>query len=96
MSDSKKLVGDEVGEMTCTTTRHKMNTKTMKKNHLNEQVETEDLLKDMVISMLSTNVAEPKTYEEAVKSPKAKYWKQAMQAEVDSLLGHFTQHLEIC
>ena len=34
-------------------------------------------------------VTEPKIYEEAVKSTKAKYWKEAMQAEVDSL-----QHLQ--
>ena len=34
--------------------------------------------------------AEPKTYEEAVKSPKAKYWKQAMQAEVESLQNNDT------
>ena len=30
-------------------------------------------------------VAEPKTYKEAVKLPKAKYWKQTMQTEVESL-----------
>ena len=35
-------------------------------------------------------VAEPKTYEEAVNSSKAKYWKQAMQAEVDSLENNNT------
>ena len=36
------------------------------------------------------SAAEPKTYEEAVKSPKAKYWKQAMQAEVESLQNNDT------
>lgn len=30
-------------------------------------------------------VTDPKTYREAVKSTKAKYWKEAMQAEVESL-----------
>ena len=35
-------------------------------------------------------VAEPKTYEEAVNSSKTKYWKQAMQAEVDSLENNNT------
>ena len=35
-------------------------------------------------------VAEPKTYEETVNSSKAKYWKQAMQAEVDSLENNNT------
>ena len=34
-------------------------------------------------------VTEPKIYEEALKSTKGKYWKEAMQAEVDSL-----QHLQ--
>lgn len=33
---------------------------------------------------------EPKTYDEAVKSSKAKYWKQAMQAEVKSLENNNT------
>ena len=37
------------------------------------------------ITQQEETVAEPKTYEEAVNSSKAKYWKQAMQAEVDSL-----------
>ena len=33
---------------------------------------------------------QPKTYEEAINSTKAKQWKQAMQAEVESIitLGH--------
>ena len=35
-------------------------------------------------------VGEPKTYEEAVNSSKAKYWKQAMQGEVDSLENNKT------
>ena len=35
-------------------------------------------------------VAELKTYEEAINSSKAKYWKQAMQAEVDSLENNNT------
>ena len=55
----------------------------MKNNHFHEQIETEDLLKDMVI--LSTTqqeetVAKPKTYEKAVNSSKAKYRKQASNA----------------
>ena len=39
-------------------------------------------------------VAEPKTYEEAAKSRKAKFWKQAMQAEVES--PREQQHLDTC
>ena len=35
-------------------------------------------------------VTEPKTYEEAMKSTKAKYWKQAMQVEVESLENNDT------
>ena len=35
-------------------------------------------------------VTEPKTYEKAMKSTKAKYWKQAMQAEVESLENNDT------
>ena len=35
-------------------------------------------------------MTDPKTYEEAVKSPKARYWKQAMQAEVESLESNNT------
>ena len=33
---------------------------------------------------------EPKTYEKAIKSTKAKYWKQAMQAEIESLENNNT------
>ena len=35
-------------------------------------------------------VTEPKTYREAVKSTKAKYWEEAMQAEVESLENNNT------
>ena len=38
-------------------------------------------------------VTEPKTYDEAVKSTNAKYWKQAMQEEVGSLENNNTGHL---
>ena len=80
---------------------HLTNHKTKKmlkkrRNHFLERTEIDDLLKDMVILIHSTQrkkkktVAEPKTYEEAAKSRKAKFWKQAMQAEVESLENNNT------
>ena len=98
MSKRKRnLSGMKWGELKMKFQMHQNNYKMKKKilekkNHSQEQVEIDDLLKDMGIPIPSTqfNMRKPKTYEEAVKSNKAKQWKEAMQAEVESLENNDT------